>query len=77
MSAKKLIQCFEEKLSKDDFVRPGHLVEIGLFGSQTSVINACRKGILPYLRVSSHRILIPRQSVLEHIKKSVGDTCCG
>lgn len=70
MSLQNIIKKFEEKLGSEDFIKPSQLVSIGLFGSQTAVRLALRKGVLPFIRVSTHRILIPRESILDHLRKS-------
>jgi hypothetical protein len=70
MSPENIIKKFEERLGNEDFIRPSQLVSIGLFGSTAAVRNALRDGILPFIKVSSHRTLIPRECVLEHLRKS-------
>jgi hypothetical protein len=74
MSILKLIEKFEARLGTDDFILPGKLVEIGLFGSRVAVNNALKKGIFPSLKVSNNRTLIPRESVIEHLRNSLDGT---
>lgn len=70
MSVSKLIQEFERRLGDSDFVSPSLLVQIGVFGSLTAMHNALRKGLIPHIRISRNRVLIPRQSVVDHLYAS-------
>lgn len=66
-----IIEKFESKLGSEDFVSPAKLVNCGMYGSRAAVRNALDKGVFPFLKVSSHRVLIPRESVLEYLRKSL------
>lgn len=70
MTPENIIEKFSERLGDTDFIQPAALIKAGLFGSATSVRNSIKKGLFPCLRVSSHRLLIPKESVLEHLRKS-------
>lgn len=71
MTNEKIIEQMAAKLGADDFVSPSKLVKSGIFGSHGAVRCALRKGVLPCLRISSHRTLIHRDSVIELLRKSV------
>ncbi|CRX39578.1 hypothetical protein [Estrella lausannensis] len=79
MSNQKIIQKFIDRLGEEDFIPPSRLVEIGLFGSLTGVRQALEKGVLPRIKVTSHRSLIPRESVIQFLqeKASVEQSMCG
>lgn len=66
----KISQYFESKLGSDEFVRSGKLIEIGLFRTHGSLAKAIAEGLLPSIKVSPHRTLIPRLAVLDFIKKN-------
>lgn len=69
----EIVQKFEKKLGDDEFVTPGLLIKIGLYGSHTALAKALANGTFPSLKVSPNRTLIPKSAVLEHIRKNV---CC-
>ena len=69
VSTESFIQKIEQKLGSEDFIQPTALVKAGIFGSQTALRSALRKGLLPFIQVTSHRLLIPRDAVIEHLRK--------
>lgn len=71
MTPTEIIHLFEEKLGNTDFIVPSTLVSVGLFGSLAAVRGALSRGDLPSLRVSRHRVLIPKSAVIEHIRKNL------
>lgn len=71
MSQNTIIEKLTQKLGSGDFLRPIALAKAGLFGSVTAVRHALKKGVLPSLRVSPRRVLIPKESVIEHLQKNL------
>lgn len=71
MNQKTIIEKITEKLGDKEFLRPNALVKTGLFGSVTAVRHALKKGVLPSLRVSPRRVLIPKESVIEHLQRNL------
>jgi hypothetical protein len=70
MSIETTIKHFESQLGDEICVSPKKLVDCGLFGSINAVKNALKKGLIPSIKVSSHRTLIPKSSVLDHLRGS-------
>lgn len=69
-SQEEIVRKFDLLLPKQSFLKPGVLIETGLFGSTTAIHNALERGDLVYIKQGRHR-LIERQSVLEWLMKAV------
>jgi hypothetical protein len=67
----EIVQKFEALLGNDEFVTSGFLIKIGLYASHTSLAKALADGVLPSLKVSPNRTLIPRSAVLDHIRRNI------
>ncbi len=67
MSVQDLITRFERDLGTEEYVSPSLLVQIGVFASYSACMKAIRKGTIPCLKISPHRHLIPRKSVIEYL----------
>lgn len=65
------IENVETELGNSLFVTPARLIELGLFGSQAAAHEALKRGILPSIRVSEHRILIPKSYVIAFIRDNL------
>lgn len=69
MTKEIILEKLSKKLGDEDFILPSKLVEAGIFGSSTACRNALQKGVIPSLKITKNRILIPRQAVLDHINR--------
>lgn len=67
----EIVQKFEALLGDDEFITSGLLIKIGLFASHTSLGKALSSGILPSVKVSPNRTLIPKSAVLDHIRRNI------
>lgn len=50
------------------------LIEIGLFGSQTALAQALKRGDLPTIRISPKRQVVPRKAVIEYVRKNLAES---
>ena len=66
-----IVQKIADKLGTEDFISPGDLVRCGIFGSSTACRNFLRRGTIPSLRISQHRVLIPRDAVIQFLQNSL------
>lgn len=64
------IKIFESRLPKQEFVSITDIVRAGLCKSPNTVWKMLRKGVLPCLRISRNKTMIPRASLIDHIRKS-------
>lgn len=71
MNKNTIIEKLTQKLDSEDFLRPIALVKAGLFGSVTAVRHALAKGVFPFIRVSARRVLIPRDGIIEYLRKNL------
>lgn len=67
----EIVQKFAALLGNDEFVTSGFLIKIGLYASHTSLAKALANGVLPSLKVSPNRTLIPKSAVLDHIRRNI------
>lgn len=67
----EIVQKFEALLGNDEFITSGWLIKIGLYASHTSLAKALADGVLPSLKVSRNRTLIPKSAVIDHIRRNI------
>jgi len=66
----EIVKKFDRLLPNQPLLKPGALVEVGLFGSPTAVQHALKRGDFLYIVQGRHK-LISRESVLEWLEKAV------
>jgi hypothetical protein len=59
-----------ERLGEKLFFSTSEIVESGLFGSQSGILQALNKGVLPFIRVSNRRFVIRREDLINYIEKN-------
>jgi hypothetical protein len=74
MKAHSILNEVSEKIGNKSFCTANDLIEIGLFGSHNAVLVALRRGDLPYLKVSSRRLIIPKKDLIKFIERNFKDT---
>jgi hypothetical protein len=60
-----------KKLGDNPFYTLRQLTSIGFFGSLPAARLALRQGLLPFVRISPRRFVIPREAVLDHLRKNL------
>jgi len=71
MKHDEIVKHFQGLIGDDAFISPSHLVKVGIFKSSSAVRDALRRGIFPFVKISTRRFLIPRESVLQHLESNI------
>jgi hypothetical protein len=66
-----LIEELEAKLGDSFFITLRQLVDCGFYGSVNSARRAIENGHLPFVRISTRRLVIPRSILLEFLRTSL------
>lgn len=65
-----LIQELTNRLGDHSFYTLKQLTSIGFFGSMSAARNALDEGLIPFLKVSKRRYVIPRQSLIAYLQSN-------
>jgi hypothetical protein len=68
MSLESVLEKFDKLIPKKEFLTVAELRKTGLFGSSSATLKAVKKGLIPRIKVSCRRSLIPRESILKFIQ---------
>jgi hypothetical protein len=66
-----LVQEFEKLLGNKPYFTKSRLIDLGLFGSSNAASDALKTGLLPSIKMSSKRTVIPRSAVVEYFRKNL------
>jgi len=66
-----MIEKIIKKLPDTDNLKPSELVSAGIFSSVACVRIALRNNVFTHLRVSSNRIIIPRDEVIKFLESNL------
>lgn len=66
-----LVQELDNLLEKKPYFTLSQLIELGLFGSNSAASTALKRGLLPSIKISPKRTVIPRSAVLDYFKANL------
>ena len=70
MSIDSIIEETEKHLGEAAFIPASKLIDLGFYGSSTSLSNAIKNGSLPAIKISEHRFVVPRSAIAHIIRKN-------
>lgn len=68
-----VLEQIDQELGDQILIEPTVLIKIGLFGSQSALLETIRQRRLPSIRISSHRIVVPRDAILDFVRANFRD----
>jgi hypothetical protein len=68
-----LVNELNDKIGDRTFFTLSELVLFGLFGSLQAARHALRDGLLPSVRISQRRCVIPRAALINYIRANLAD----
>lgn len=66
-----LIAEFAKSLGDKPYFTGKQLIDLGLFGSATGISKALNNGVLPFIRVSKKRRVVPRSAVVQYFQNNL------
>jgi hypothetical protein len=73
-STESLIKELDTFLGNKPYFTGTQLIEIGLFGSASAVTSALKKGLLPSIKISPKRTIVPRSAVVKYFRENLLET---
>lgn len=74
INTESLVQELDRFLGEKPYITGNQLIEIGLFGSASAVTAALKREVLPSIRISPKRIVVPRSAVLEYFRNNLAES---
>lgn len=68
MSSNELINRFEKLMGSRQFFTPIQLVDMGIYGSKSSVWRAVHLGDIEAIQISDRRWVIMKESIIKHLR---------
>lgn len=66
-----VIEELNQKIGDRAFFTLPELVSLGLFGTVQTARHALEEGVIPFIRISERRCVIPRTALLEYVRKNM------
>lgn len=67
----ELLEEFNKFLGEKPYFTACQLIELGLFGSYSAVNAALKRGLIPHIKISKKRTVVPRSAVLEYFRNNL------
>ncbi len=71
LQIEELIEILSRKIGDQEFYSLRELTDLGFFGSIASARRAIQQGLLPSLKISTRRIVIPREAILKYCMENL------
>lgn len=71
MDNTNLIQEFADQLDDKPYFTISELIKLGVFGSSSGANKALKNGLIPFIKVSEKRKVVPRKSVIDFFSKNL------
>lgn len=74
IASDSLVKEFDELLPKAPYFSISELIELGLFGSSAAANAAIKRKVIPSIRMSPKRTVVPRSAVLDYFRKNLAES---